>query len=51
VQEGPEGILLNPIGENLSNYERGMSVFCCTQQEKPMAKQDIQSGVNLRKVM
>jgi hypothetical protein len=29
---GPEGILLYPIGGKLSNCERGLRVFCCTQQ-------------------
>jgi hypothetical protein len=51
VQEGPEGILLYLIGGNLSNCERAMRLFCCTQQGKPMAKQDIRAGVNLRKGM
>jgi hypothetical protein len=32
VQEGLEGILLYLIRGNLSNCERGMRVFCCTQQ-------------------
>jgi hypothetical protein len=27
VQEGPKGILLYPIGGNLSNCERGLRVF------------------------
>jgi hypothetical protein len=31
VQEGHEGILLYPIWRNLSNCERDMRVFCCTQ--------------------
>jgi hypothetical protein len=51
VQEGPEGILLYPIGENLSNCERGLVVFCCTNKGKHMAKQDIRAEVNLRKGM
>jgi hypothetical protein len=32
VQEGPEGTLLYPIGGNLSNCDRGLRVFYCTQQ-------------------
>jgi hypothetical protein len=31
VQKGPEGILSYPIRVNLSNCERGLRVFCCTQ--------------------
>jgi hypothetical protein len=27
-----EGILLYPIVANISNCERGLRVFCCTQQ-------------------
>jgi hypothetical protein len=38
VQEGPEGILLYPIGGNLSNYKRGLRVFCCTQQGETYGK-------------
>jgi hypothetical protein len=38
VQEGPEGILLYPIGGSLINYERGLRVFCCTQQGKTYGK-------------
>jgi hypothetical protein len=38
VQEGPEGVLLYPIGGNLSNYERGLRVFCCTQQGETYGK-------------
>jgi hypothetical protein len=32
------GILLYPIGRNLSNCEWGMRVFCCTQQRKTYSK-------------
>jgi hypothetical protein len=47
VQEGHEGILLYPKGGNLSNCERGL----VPNKGKPMAKQDIQAGFNLRKGM
>jgi hypothetical protein len=49
VQEGSEGILLYPIGENLSNYKRGMRVSVVPNKGKPMAKQDIRSRINLSK--
>jgi hypothetical protein len=35
---GHEGILLYPIGGNLSNCERGLRVFCCTQQGETHGK-------------
>jgi hypothetical protein len=35
---GLEGILLYPIGGNLSNYERGLRVFYCTQQGETHGK-------------
>jgi hypothetical protein len=38
VQKGYDGILLYPIRENLSNYERGLGVFCCIQQGKTYGK-------------
>jgi hypothetical protein len=38
VREGPVGILLYPIGGNLSSYEMGLRVFCCTQQGKTYGK-------------
>jgi hypothetical protein len=38
VLEGPEGIPLYPIGENLSNCEKGLRVFCCTQQRETYGK-------------
>jgi hypothetical protein len=38
VQEGSEGILLYPIGGNLSNCERGLMVFCGTQQGETYGK-------------
>jgi hypothetical protein len=38
VQEGPEGILLYPIRKNLSNCERGLRVFYCTQKRETYVK-------------
>jgi hypothetical protein len=38
VQEGHEGILLYPNGGNLSNCERGLRIFCCTQQGETYSK-------------
>jgi hypothetical protein len=38
VQEGPEDILLYPIWGNLSNCERSVRVFYCTQQGKTYDK-------------
>jgi hypothetical protein len=38
VQEGHEGILLYPIWRNLSNCERGLMVFYCTQKWETYGK-------------
>jgi hypothetical protein len=48
---GPKGILLYPIGGNLSNCERGLRVSVVPNKRKPMAKQDMRAGVNLSKGM
>jgi hypothetical protein len=38
VQEGPEGIRLYQKGGNLSNCERGLRVYCDTQQGETYGK-------------
>jgi hypothetical protein len=38
VQEGHEDILLYSILGNLSNCERGLRIFCCTQQGETYGK-------------
>jgi hypothetical protein len=51
VQEGYEGILLYQIWETLATVKGACGYSVVPNKEKPLAKQDIQSRVNLCKCM